>query len=144
MLDFSPLKFGWHNIWMTRNLQREGGEGLQRWGAWSFSLTRSGWDSWSCSHFGKGILSMLYKYLQGGIQVDGARLFSPVTIDRTGGNRHKLKHRKLHENLWKTYLLRGSQSTGTSSPEWLWSLLLWSYSKPTWTPSSVVSIGNLL
>lgn len=85
MLDFSPLKFGWHNIWMTRNLQREADEGLQRWGAWSFSLTRSGWDSWSCSHFGKGILSMLYIYLQGGIQVDGARLFSPSTGQEVTG-----------------------------------------------------------
>jgi len=35
----------------------------------------------------------------------------------------------------RTSLLWGSQSTGTGCPGGLWSLLLWRYSKPTWTRS---------
>jgi len=44
-----------------------------------------------------------YKYLQGGCQEDGARLFPVVPSDRTRGNRHKLKHRKLQLNTRKNF-----------------------------------------
>ena len=44
-----------------------------------------------------------YKYLQGGGQEDGARLFPVVPSDRTRGNGHKLKQRKLHLNMRKNF-----------------------------------------
>jgi len=44
-----------------------------------------------------------YKYLQGGGQEDGARLFSVVSSNRTRGNGHKLKQRKLHLNPRKNF-----------------------------------------
>jgi len=51
----------------------------------------------------RGDLRNASKYLQGGGQEDGARLFSAVPSDRTRGNGHKLKQRKLHLNTRKNF-----------------------------------------
>ena len=51
----------------------------------------------------RGDLRNAYKYLQGGCQEDGAKLFSVVPSDRTRGNRHKQKQRKLQLNMRKNF-----------------------------------------
>ena len=51
----------------------------------------------------RGDLRNASKYLQGGCQEDGARLFSVVPSDRTRGNGHKLKRRKFQLNTRKNF-----------------------------------------
>jgi len=51
----------------------------------------------------RGDLINAYKYLQGGSQEDGARLFSVVPSDRTRGSGHKLKHGKFQLNTRKNF-----------------------------------------
>ena len=54
----------------------------------------------------RGDLRNASKFLQGGCQEGGARLFPVVPSDRTRGNGHKLKPRKFQLNMRNNFPLR--------------------------------------
>ena len=85
----------------------------------------------------RGHLINVYKYLKGGgRQIHEARLFSVVHSNRTRSNSLKLEYMKLSTSMRSNFFM--VRSTGADCPERLWSPFLWSYSRPTWTPTCAV------
>ena len=76
-------------------------------------------------------LIKVHKYLKGKGKDTGARLCSVVPIARTGGNGHKLAHRRFPLNTRSIAVLCRRWSTGTGCPEAVGSPP-WGCSKVTW------------
>jgi len=82
----------WRATRITRKLEHLSYERLSELGLFNLKKSRL-----------RGDFINAYKYLKGGCQEDGARIFSVVPSNRTRGKGHKLKHRKFRVNLRKNF-----------------------------------------
>ncbi|KAK4822884.1 hypothetical protein QYF61_021103 [Mycteria americana] len=91
----------------------------------------------------RGDLIHVYKYLKGGCEEDGARLSSVVPSDKTGGNGHKLKHRRCHLNVRKhLFTVRMTEHWHKLPREVVKSPSLEIVKSQSWTTSSRVLPGS--
>lgn len=70
----------------------------------STSAMRRGWESWDCSacrRWGSGDLINVYKYLKGGCEENGVRLFAVMLSVRTRDSGHILEHKTFRLNTRK-------------------------------------------
>ncbi|KAK4826115.1 hypothetical protein QYF61_005253 [Mycteria americana] len=82
-----------------------------------------------------GNLVSVYEYLMGGSKEYKVRLFSAVSHERSGGNRHKLKYRKFHLNITKSLFAVRVVEYWKGLSVRFWSLCPQRHSKPDWTQS---------
>lgn len=75
---------------------------------------------------------LVYKYLKGGWQENGARLFLVVPVNRTKDNKQKLMASKFHLNMRKKFFTVHCLCIGTDCPEKLWSFSHWRYPRTIW------------
>lgn len=87
--------------------------------------------------FGGDIIN-IYKYLNWGCKDNRAKPFLELSRDRTRGNGHTLKHRRLLLNISVWGWLR----PGTGCPGYLWSPSFWRYSKAIWTRPGQPGLGD--
>ena len=121
---------------------RATGESPVLWGWWgdrSISPTRRGWGSWACSAWRRegceGTLEMPTNISRVDVKRMGPSSFQwcPVTGQGAMGTNWSIG-----SSVWtwgRSSSLWGWRSTGTDCPGRLWSVLLWRYSRPTWTMS---------
>jgi len=83
----------------------------------------------------RGDLINARKYLKGGCQEGGARLFPVVPRDRTRGNGHKLKQRKFQLNTRKNFFTLRVTEPRPRLPRGAVEYPFWRYSRPACTRS---------
>lgn len=114
---------------------RESSVELLKWWYWSFCPKKKGWESLECLFKGSGEISSMYVNSWRGMQRRQSQAFSSVPRDKTRGNRHKIKHRRVCLNF---FALWGWSGTATSCPGRWWVLPPCRYSRAirTWSWAS--------